>query len=395
MHSASADGFCIGMAVFGVIGGVGRTIGPLVGAFFSEPAVYYPSVFKHTIFEAYPYALPSVILALNCAAVMVMAYFMLQETLVIKRKNLHQENRVIDVNEANQNSQEISDKLELWESPRNSGSMDSCDNDVDDLNSTEPKQRHFFDEDDIEDDTKTRSKKMREFALEMISLGSRGGGTGQPSKQRSNGYTSLPMSSDEDLTPRSKDDNIRISPAEIEVLGSQDVENPMVNQRMLATTDNNDTEETKVAGRDRDNSNDIILPKLRKKVSFSARVSVATIDSDSPPLQKNLKSVSLELDKPLSPLGPVVINSGMITPAELKLHDEELGTVGQQQADLGNEDDLNLLIGYDDKPGEDSDLFPKHLRFDNGSSTIQLKVCILCMLAMTSSNFSLLMCENS
>jgi ABC-type branched-subunit amino acid transport system permease subunit len=70
------------MAVFGVIGGVGRTVGPIIGAFFAEPAKTMPRVFRNTVFETYPFALPSVVLAVNCAVVMGMAYVMLQETLV-------------------------------------------------------------------------------------------------------------------------------------------------------------------------------------------------------------------------------------------------------------------------------------------------------------------------
>jgi MFS family permease len=69
-----------GMAIFGVIGGLGRTVGPSIGGFLAQPADHYPS-FKGTIFETYPFALPSVIIVFFCLIVFVVAYFELTETL--------------------------------------------------------------------------------------------------------------------------------------------------------------------------------------------------------------------------------------------------------------------------------------------------------------------------
>ena len=77
-----------GMALFAVVGGVGRTIGPMLGGFLSEPARLYPNVFKDTIFETFPYALPNFIIAINCLIVGTVAYFELPETLRLKRNRV-------------------------------------------------------------------------------------------------------------------------------------------------------------------------------------------------------------------------------------------------------------------------------------------------------------------
>jgi hypothetical protein len=69
-----------GMALFGVIGGFGRTIGPIIGGFLSSPADNYP-IFKNTIFETFPYALPSIVISVNCLIVFFISYFLLAETL--------------------------------------------------------------------------------------------------------------------------------------------------------------------------------------------------------------------------------------------------------------------------------------------------------------------------
>ena len=69
------------MALFGVIGGFGRTIGPVIGGFLSSPADLYPSTFSHTVFQRYPYALPSLVISTNCLLVLAVAYLFLTETL--------------------------------------------------------------------------------------------------------------------------------------------------------------------------------------------------------------------------------------------------------------------------------------------------------------------------
>lgn len=68
------------MALFGVIGGFGRALGPIIGGFLSSPAEKY-SIFQDTIFETYPFALPSLIICFNCFMVAILAFFNLEETL--------------------------------------------------------------------------------------------------------------------------------------------------------------------------------------------------------------------------------------------------------------------------------------------------------------------------
>ena len=67
------------MSYFGIVGGVGRTIGPIIGGFLSLPADKY-DVFKNTIFEQYPFALPSLIISISCIIIFVISYFTLIET---------------------------------------------------------------------------------------------------------------------------------------------------------------------------------------------------------------------------------------------------------------------------------------------------------------------------
>jgi MFS family permease len=70
-----------GMAYFSVIGSVGRVIGPMIGGLLSYPARSYPSVFAGTIFDTFPFALPSVIVTINCVAIIAVTYVWLPETL--------------------------------------------------------------------------------------------------------------------------------------------------------------------------------------------------------------------------------------------------------------------------------------------------------------------------
>eukprot|EP01031_Cornospumella_fuschlensis_P036266 gene36266-43994_t len=72
-----------GMATYGAIGNLGRTIGPILGGFLSSPAEKY-AIFQNTIFETYPYALPSVIVSANCVVILVLSYVYLHETLPAK-----------------------------------------------------------------------------------------------------------------------------------------------------------------------------------------------------------------------------------------------------------------------------------------------------------------------
>lgn len=75
-----------GMALFGVIGGLGRSIGPIIGGFLSSPAKVYPKTFEGTVFETFPFALPSLVIAVNCLFVFIVSYFTLSETLPLAMK---------------------------------------------------------------------------------------------------------------------------------------------------------------------------------------------------------------------------------------------------------------------------------------------------------------------
>lgn len=75
-----------GMALFGVIGGIGRTIGPVIGGFLAMPADHYRA-FKGTLFEKYPFCLPCLVISVSCFLILVLAYFQLMETLAIRKKD--------------------------------------------------------------------------------------------------------------------------------------------------------------------------------------------------------------------------------------------------------------------------------------------------------------------
>ncbi len=68
-----------GMSVYGIIGGVGRIIGPLIGGFLSSPVKTF-TFMKGTIFETFPYCLPQIILAFGCFIMLILAYIHLPET---------------------------------------------------------------------------------------------------------------------------------------------------------------------------------------------------------------------------------------------------------------------------------------------------------------------------
>ena len=70
------------MALYGVIGGFGRTVGPVLGGFLINPAKAFPASFKGTIFETYPFALPVTLVAAQClVTVDTFAAIYLEETL--------------------------------------------------------------------------------------------------------------------------------------------------------------------------------------------------------------------------------------------------------------------------------------------------------------------------
>lgn len=77
-----------GMAYFGVIGSIGRVIGPIIGGLLSYPAETIPSVFRGTAFDKFPFALPSMVISVNCLIMFVVTYFWLPETLPAKTVHL-------------------------------------------------------------------------------------------------------------------------------------------------------------------------------------------------------------------------------------------------------------------------------------------------------------------
>lgn len=83
-----------GMSLFGVIGGIGRTVGAILGGFLAMPADNYPSVFKNTIFDTYPFSLPCIVIAINCILIFIMSYFHLTETLVPSSKKFSSQDLV-------------------------------------------------------------------------------------------------------------------------------------------------------------------------------------------------------------------------------------------------------------------------------------------------------------
>ena len=82
-----------GMALFGVIGGLGRFIGPLIGGYLAFP-VDSNSSFKGTIFDSFPISLPAAIISVDSLVVLIFAYFGLSETLkLIIRKSRVDQNK--------------------------------------------------------------------------------------------------------------------------------------------------------------------------------------------------------------------------------------------------------------------------------------------------------------
>jgi MFS family permease len=69
------------MALYGTLGGFGRTIGPVLGGFLIHPATSYPATFRGTIFETYPFALPMLVMVCICIITIVSAIYFLPETL--------------------------------------------------------------------------------------------------------------------------------------------------------------------------------------------------------------------------------------------------------------------------------------------------------------------------
>jgi hypothetical protein len=73
-----------GMALYGVIGGMGRFVAPLVGSVAALPAKQFAKF--GVPLKEFPFALPSAMVAFSCAGVLLFAYFELQETLKNRQK---------------------------------------------------------------------------------------------------------------------------------------------------------------------------------------------------------------------------------------------------------------------------------------------------------------------
>ena len=73
-----------GMVLFSVVSGLGRIIGPLIGGFAARPALHL-HIFHNTIFETFPFALPSLLSLFLSVVVCMLAYNQLEETLPPQR----------------------------------------------------------------------------------------------------------------------------------------------------------------------------------------------------------------------------------------------------------------------------------------------------------------------
>lgn len=69
-----------GMALYGVIGGLGRAIGPILGGLLVFPQQASHS--KNYILRYFPFCIPTIIISINCCIMFAIAYYELEETLV-------------------------------------------------------------------------------------------------------------------------------------------------------------------------------------------------------------------------------------------------------------------------------------------------------------------------
>jgi MFS family permease len=73
-----------GMVLFSVVGGLGRLVGPLVGGLASRPALHF-RVFQHSVFHAFPFALPALLALFWSSLIWLLAYYELEESLPAHR----------------------------------------------------------------------------------------------------------------------------------------------------------------------------------------------------------------------------------------------------------------------------------------------------------------------
>ncbi|KDQ58164.1 hypothetical protein JAAARDRAFT_34978 [Jaapia argillacea MUCL 33604] len=73
--------------LYDICSALGFVIGPFIGGTFANPATEFPKWFDNTFFVDYPYFLPCLVTAVLAIIVSTLAFFVLDETLPIKRKS--------------------------------------------------------------------------------------------------------------------------------------------------------------------------------------------------------------------------------------------------------------------------------------------------------------------
>ncbi|OCH87038.1 MFS general substrate transporter [Obba rivulosa] len=75
----------IAFPYYDIVAALGFVIGPLIGGTFANPAENFPSLFNTPFWRAYPYLLPCLVTAAGTLAALLLAIFVLEETLHSKR----------------------------------------------------------------------------------------------------------------------------------------------------------------------------------------------------------------------------------------------------------------------------------------------------------------------
>ncbi|KAL2915005.1 hypothetical protein HK105_205549 [Polyrhizophydium stewartii] len=116
-----------GFAILGTSRAAGIVLGPIVGGFLSQPAKKYPTLFpKDSLFDRFPYALPSVVGFLFAMSGGIMAIFVLQETRTFKK----QESVSPDIESSNERSSVSTCSDQVRSSCSAVDDSDSCDGDM-------------------------------------------------------------------------------------------------------------------------------------------------------------------------------------------------------------------------------------------------------------------------
>lgn len=70
-----------GTSYYGVVGGIGRTLGPVIGGYLAEPSKLFPDLFPPESFVgSHPFVLPCLFVLSYALLVLVLAYFVLPES---------------------------------------------------------------------------------------------------------------------------------------------------------------------------------------------------------------------------------------------------------------------------------------------------------------------------